>query len=185
MLESLALLPNESIWGLVDVNIDNDWGQKNPDFRAKIRTHLQNQYGGKCLNLEQLPKPKRGYISISHTKDLGGCAWAPFPIGIDIESKDRPVLKRLGERISLNNEAQAWDNPLHLWAAKEAAFKALKNAQYPIKVISQITVTKKSELNEIIEFNFSCDAIDAESLNFCGRVFILERSILALAAIFT
>lgn len=66
-------------------------------------------------------------ISLSHTSD-GACALLAgqqhyLSVGIDMEKKSRPI-KTGAERFFLRPDDQ-YQDLLHLWCAKEAAYKAL------------------------------------------------------------
>ena len=66
-------------------------------------------------------------LSISHSKDYIALASAAFPIGIDIEQKDRDAAKIINkfatedEKVLCQNDPHVWY--LQLWCAKEAIYK--------------------------------------------------------------
>lgn len=123
-----------------------DWGSDQPGNRLLIRQYLKNYLQNRLtlpehdqlMDLEWIPSFPHTYISISHTKDMGLIATAPVPVGIDIESIAR-VQARAVARVSNPEEVTAAPTPAHLWAAKEAAFKALYSFDQP-SVVSQITI---------------------------------------------
>lgn len=82
------------------------------------------------------PQVKKFYCSIAHTGQVAVAALSPFPVGIDIEEKDRK-LRKVSHRISDQSErdelsAIQWELKSHLldpeillWVGKEAFSKAL------------------------------------------------------------
>lgn len=94
--------------------------------------------------LHDLSKPllKLGphFISLTHSKSIGGYLGAPFPCGLDTEQMIRVQPKTVA-RISTEEEMGKAPHPAFLWAAKEAVFKALHAFQQP-EVASQIEITQ-------------------------------------------
>lgn len=118
----------------LEVIIRSSWGSENPEHREFIHGELKKKMA-KAYPFSD--------SSISHTHLLGGFAFSQFDsnhviqIGFDIEEDNRvsePVARRIckTEQEFLNAPSSA-----SLWAAKEAAFKALKGKTQP-SVVSQI-----------------------------------------------
>lgn len=123
---------------MVHLEIRPEWGSQMKDHREKIRQDLEvrfkDQSKSDLLNLQVLPELRRGYVSISHSKGLGGYAYSDFFVGFDIEVNAR-VKPETAARISRMEEvASAPDMPA-LWCAKEAVYKALAWTRQPTTVI--------------------------------------------------
>lgn len=69
-----------------------------------------------------LVKIQNIFISISHSRSLGGYILSLNPIGFDLEEKSR-INQKIVSRISLQQEIQTSPRPEFLWVAKEATFK--------------------------------------------------------------
>lgn len=87
-------------------------------------------------------------LSISHTKDFIALANAGFPIGIDIEQKDRDAARIINKFASEDEKVLCIDNPkewyLQLWCAKEAIYKLvdLANLSFKNEICVQTRVKK-------------------------------------------
>ena len=92
-------------------------------------------------NPGEAPKlsPKWGYVSLSHSKDHFIIAWAPNPVGIDLEIKKRVfpadklfnrILSKYEQKsIKPNNKNEFREIVLQYWVIKEAAFKWQKDKE--------------------------------------------------------
>jgi hypothetical protein len=173
-----------SIWDLLEIHLKPEWGSKNLNHREAIRAHLQKNHGGSCENLNALPKPESGFCSISHTHDLGGYIKAPYPIGLDIEASTRSLSAAVQRRLGGPKELKMCPKPLALWVAKEAAYKALMNAQLAEPVISSIqTQNWRESAANIYEFSFLSNNISSLYAVALGRVSVSERTTLGFAAL--
>lgn len=89
-------------------------------------------------------------LSISHSKDYIALACAAYPIGIDIEQKDRDATKIINkfasedEKVLCPNNPQVWH--LQLWCAKEAIFKLVGIEQLSFK--NEISILTRREEQE-------------------------------------
>jgi hypothetical protein len=121
---------------------DSAWGSDIPGHREKIRAALQQRLNTHwnqdvlapevqaVSDLTHIPQFKKIYASIAHSKELGGFVISRRPVGFDIEHSVR-VRAEIVERISLPDEVLQAPSPAHLWAAKEATYKALLHYQQP------------------------------------------------------
>lgn len=127
------------------------------DYFEKVATHdktLSRYCLAKCLeNLKKETKESSEiHISLSHTKNIAAfCAVSAHSssvlnLGVDLELKDRVITEEVAERIKRSAQskiAQSMD-PLKLWLAKEAAFKAVnrisKKSAMPITNVMQLDV---------------------------------------------
>lgn len=62
-----------------------------------------------------------GHISLSHAGDMGACAWAHSPVGVDIERADRS-LDKLRARLLSPCDSET-DALIDIWCAKESYVK--------------------------------------------------------------
>ena len=116
--------------------------------RSYLRYSLSNLFNIDPLKLPIIAKPNEapilkndlGFISISHCNKATVIAWAPFPIGIDIEEKERkfPAYK-LYKRYFQENEKLILSQITHerlkkevlkYWIIKESAFKWQKDNEF-------------------------------------------------------
>jgi phosphopantetheinyl transferase (holo-ACP synthase) len=130
--------------------VSPEWGSGHTGHREKIRTALEHQlttnwakevsYSEFALlkDLDKIPSFKKVHVSISHGQDLGGFVISKKPVGFDLELKDR-VIEKIVRRISVDAEVAQAPSFAHLWAAKEAAYKALREFQQP-PVISDLVI---------------------------------------------
>ena len=88
-------------------------------------------------------------LSISHTKDFIALASAVFPIGIDIEQKDRDAARIINKFASEDEKVLCTDNPkewyLQLWCAKEAIYKLVGIENLSFKNEIHIHTRQKEE----------------------------------------
>lgn len=95
-----------------------EWSSLNENHREHIKARL-NQPGVQAS-------------SISHCPNLGGfvASHKPVRLGLDVEENSR-VTKEILQRMFSKNEIDSCPEPIALWAAKEALFKALKDGGQP------------------------------------------------------
>lgn len=88
-------------------------------------------------------------LSISHTKDFIALASAVFPIGIDIEQKDRDAARIINKFARENEKVLCTDSPkewyLQLWCAKEAIYKLVGIENLSFKNEIHIHTRQKEE----------------------------------------
>jgi phosphopantetheinyl transferase len=88
-------------------------------------------------------------LSISHTKDFIALASAVFPIGIDIEQKDRDAARIINKFAREDEKVLCTDNPkgwyLQLWCAKEAIYKLVGIENLSFKNEIHIHTRQKEE----------------------------------------
>ena len=88
-------------------------------------------------------------LSISHTKDFIALASAVFPIGIDIEQKDRNAARIINKFAREDEKVLCTANPkgwyLQLWCAKEAIYKLVGIENLSFKNEIHIQTRQKEE----------------------------------------
>jgi hypothetical protein len=139
-----------------EFKLSQRWSSSRPNARALIRQAIKKHTrDASTLKPSNYHRYKKGYFSISHTDGLGGYLLAPVPSGIDIEDQNRTVTDRVFKRFTTPQERSLGFSPLEAWVAKEAAFKAL-TAHYPVKTITEIRLTQRSQKNikSVTEFSF-------------------------------
>lgn len=134
----------------VKVFTSPDWGGAHHGHRERIRSSLQQiltaEYSQQVkeselqnlADLSKLPLFKNLYVSISHGPDLGGFAICKKPVGFDLELKER-LQEKILRRVCSDKERTEAPSLAQLWAAKEAAFKALQTYQQA-EVISELEI---------------------------------------------
>jgi phosphopantetheinyl transferase (holo-ACP synthase) len=134
----------------VEVFVNPDWGSQAAEHRQKIRdaiefqlkTHWQKEVAAGELehlhDLNRYPVFKKIHVSISHCLEMGGFVLSKMPVGFDIELVER-VQQKIVARVSKEAEMINAPSLAHLWAAKEAAFKALHSFRQP-DVISELQI---------------------------------------------
>ena len=126
-----------------EFRVQEDWGSQSVGYRMYIRRSLKEQFGDllitDALDLETIPKLNAGYVSISHTQELGGYSWSEDPIGFDVERKGRASEKAL-RRVCHSSELESAPGLTELWCAKEASFKSLYLVGKEIKFISELEI---------------------------------------------
>ncbi|XGC80691.1 4'-phosphopantetheinyl transferase superfamily protein [Bdellovibrio bacteriovorus] len=135
VIESLQNMLHDSD---LRVYCDSTWGSDNPEHRALIQHSLND-----------LKLSKDQHISISHCQGAGIFVVSRFPIGVDVEVKER-VTEKVVARISTAEELSNAPSFSSLWCAKEATFKALKTYQQP-SVVSAITVGDWQKIDSQVE----------------------------------
>ena len=104
---------------------------------AQARIDLRRHLG--FLDLTRVPELARGFVSVSHTLDLGGYAIGPRPLGFDLELVSRVSPKVVARVSPWARELTLSPSAAHLWCAKEATFKALYHFKQP-KVLSELAI---------------------------------------------
>ena len=123
---------------IISVKLSRRWGAgAGPSHREELRAHLG------VSDLSRVPVLSRGYVSVSHTINLGGYATGPRPLGFDLEVQSR-VNPKVAVRVSTMEEFARAPSAAHLWCAKEAAFKALYHFRQP-KLVSEIEIDWRTE----------------------------------------
>jgi phosphopantetheinyl transferase len=97
-------------------------------------------------------------LSISHTKDFIALASAVFPIGIDLEQKDRDAARIINKFAREDEKVLCTDNPkgwyLQLWCAKEAIYKlvGIENLSFKneISILSHQKEEDHTYLNALV-----------------------------------
>lgn len=139
--------------------LNPDWGQDRQLLRRALQQSLRDEMWEafitleelhRVLDLEQVPCFHQLFVSISHTKGLGGFVISRQAVGLDFENAAR-VREALARRISSEEELHTAPSPGFLWAAKEAAYKALLSFHQP-KVISEIAVGEWSLEKDVARF---------------------------------
>lgn len=118
----------------------SEWGAEYPSARALIRAEISKQVGKDVSDLASLPDTEEFSVSISHCNGHGGfiAVRKPASVGLDVELFARVPEKSVA-RMSTPDEMREAPTPAHLWAAKEAVFKALRGTDQP-QAISSITI---------------------------------------------
>jgi phosphopantetheinyl transferase (holo-ACP synthase) len=136
--------------GWTEAYVNPEWGSGHQGHREKIRVALEHQLSTNWAkdvsyseyealkDLDRIPSFKKIHVSISHGQDLGGFVISKKPVGFDLELKDR-IHEKIVRRISLEREVAEAPSLAHLWAAKEATFKALREFAQP-GVISELEI---------------------------------------------
>lgn len=126
--------------------IDPRFAAGSAGHRENLRREILHRLGddvenpGEILDLSKpLLKAGGSYVSIAHVPSGGGFLLSKQPIGLDLEEADR-VQSRVVARVSTADDLSAAPSPAWLWAAKEAAFKALQHAEKSPKLLSQIGI---------------------------------------------
>ncbi len=157
-----------------------------PDFASHKKNHrhlirqslfqkmfqLTNKPFYEGLNILKPPlKFKNYFISISHSKKIGGYVIAPNQsIGFDIEETSR-CKKHLYEKIISKEKEQQTEVSI-LWTLKEASVKSLSFLQEKI-FIRDIEV-KNNECSKTFHVRFK---------NFRGKGFIQKNSLFTMALV--
>lgn len=122
---------------------------------SKDLTEVEKQ---NILDLNQLPKSKSLFFSISHSP--AGCGFVAYhkPIGFDIEQTWRTKKQSLINKISTPQEQSLFkDNWFLIWSIKESAFKRLSQQECDIQVMSKTNIEnvydqKENELKAIVTY---------------------------------
>lgn len=149
-----------------------DWGSLQPEHRKRIREFIAHdlrrhesdlvpravesflaappeETTQALFDLEKIPRLPDLYLSISHCTGFGGLVWSPRPIGLDLEEASR-VREMAILRISSQDELKRAPDAAALWAAKEAAYKALRAYEQP-QVLSQVETESWQSLDSHTE----------------------------------
>lgn len=119
-------------------------GGDHPEQRVNLRRELIRLASvppaleNKILQLEKIPYLPSGFSSLSHCGEDGVVAIANSPLGVDLEEIAR-VQEKIVLRVSQPEELQNASGPASLWAAKEAAYKALYAYSQPT-LLSQVEI---------------------------------------------
>jgi hypothetical protein len=136
--------------GWTEAYVNAEWGSGQLGHREKIRAALEHQLSTHWAkdvayaefvhlkDLDLIPRFKKIHVSISHGPELGGFVISKKPVGFDLEKKDR-IHEKIVRRISLEREVEAAPSLAQLWAAKEAAFKSLREFRQP-PAISELEI---------------------------------------------
>ncbi len=152
-----------------EIFLSSKWSSSTPGHREEIRTELYKKTKEKSfLNLNELPRSENFFISISHTKSLGGYALhLNKEVGFDVEEVSR-IKPNVVARISTQKDLELFndENAHYLWVIKEAAFKMMKG-ECDVMTESQIT-----QFNQVGERSYlgtlTIKGVQADFL--CGEV---------------
>lgn len=137
---------------LIDENfrliLSHEWSSQNPQYREKIRQNLGSTFSSLfsrqelalLSDLNHLPAPQKGFVSISHCQTLGGFCLSDLKVGFDVEERSR-ISKSIIGRVSSPAEVAECPEVEFLWVAKEAGFKALSKVDFDI-FISDLQATE-------------------------------------------
>lgn len=135
----------------------------NLGFESKVEYDFKE-----LLDLNKIPHPQWGGLSISHCPSLGVfiTSFINKNLGIDVEEVERiqrePLL-----RVCIEEEIDSAPSIAHLWTAKEAAFKSFYRLEAP-KTLSQINIFDWSQKeNTYYHFRYKC--CDSSGLNIIGE----------------
>lgn len=162
---------------LGEIFLSASWGSLVEGYRNEIRTELYKKTkDASFLDLEKIPKSNNFFVSISHSKSLGGYALhLKKEIGFDVEDVSRispDVIKRIsnGRDHELFNE----ETGKYLWVIKEAAFKLMSGS---CDVMTEVEVKHFDKAGE--RSYLGTLTVKGESAEFlCGEVG--EASVFAL-----
>lgn len=131
------------------IELKPDWSSAHSNYRQEIRKFLSAHFTkyftraqlATIHDLEHIPKSEIGCFSISHCQKLGGFSYSEFSHGFDVEEISRisdPILRRTTKP----EEYEQAPKKYYLWAAKEAAYKALArdNSETNLNVTDLICV---------------------------------------------
>lgn len=112
-------------------------------LRQQLLQHLsqsgETQLDPSIQDLDQLPQQQGWSLSLSHCPQgsaFVALAKPNFQVGIDVESIER-LSQPIIDRIAKPHELNACPKPLHLFSAKESAWKAL-NQNYQLATLSHL-----------------------------------------------
>ncbi len=151
-----------------------------PKWHAKRRLNLKQ-----ALN-EFLTRHQRQFVSLSHTRHLGGFACSTTPVGFDLEPAERTVSKHAAIRFATPQELKKFKgSALAVWVAKEAAFKSLRGLKQPQTVtaigLERIRFFKKNNGTQLFFFRFKLNNYDRLGGVGAGRCEISRRTIMGFA----
>lgn len=129
-------------------SIKNEDGDQH---RLAIRNRLSQlmEFQRDIFDLQTIPKPNRGSVSIAHTEGLGGfISSSKVPLGFDVERASHLESVKTGvlERVLTLDELDLPVPRKYLWSLKEAGLKSL-NGQGP-KDARQIEIFKTAILED-------------------------------------
>lgn len=119
-----------------EILLNTEWSSQSKNYRQEIRKTLAKDFTQHFTreqlvhlnDLTWIPKSEIGWFSISHCQRIGGFSYSKHLHGFDIEEVVRisePILRRT----CTSEEYEAAPKKYYLWAAKEAAFKALDRSE--------------------------------------------------------
>jgi len=162
---------------LGEIFLSANWGSLVDGHRNEIRTELYKKTkDASFLDLQKVPKSEQFFVSISHSKSLGGYALhLKKEIGFDVEDTER-IKPEIIKRISTGKDDKLFDQytSKYLWVIKEAAFKLMQGA---CDVMTEVEVQNFDKIGE--RSYLGTLAVKGLSADFlCGEVG--EASIFAL-----
>ncbi|MEK6773186.1 MAG: 4'-phosphopantetheinyl transferase superfamily protein [Bdellovibrionota bacterium] len=168
------------------IRFSADYGSHSSDHRHLIRQTIATEFGDNWsalerqnfLDLQQIPKMPKLFVSISHTHDHGVWIVGPRPVGIDLEQTSRiseKIIARVCSAQEISNTTKFFGSSRALWTAKESAFKALSGTSQ-IRVLSEIEILwdKKGEVSQGERFYLS--ESETNKKNSCNGFAILSDS---------
>lgn len=164
-----------------------EFSSAHTNYREEIRRAIAHELGAseRIFDLSRpLLKVGDRSVSISHCPTLGGFVHSLRPIGFDVEASDR-VRPAAISRISKPEEADGAPSFAALWAAKEAAFKALQHAETKPELLSQIEIGlwKTSEIGSQIGTFSLANLSDFSSRGALGCVIGQKEHVLCTFAL--
>jgi len=122
-------------------------------LRKRLSEHLilcgETQLDSSIMDLAQLPQQQGWSFSLSHCPRGSAFAALAKPnlqVGIDVEAIDR-LSPSIIDRITKPLEQNSCPKPLHLFSAKESAWKAL-NEDYSLPTLSHFEIVSWSTLHK-------------------------------------
>ena len=164
-LETKILYIQSSLDEKMRMILDTRWSSKNPKHRQNIRNilstdfsaHFSREQLAKLNDLHWLPEASDGFISISHCHLLGGFVFSRFKVGFDIEETKR-ISPKLLNRVCSQIEIKECPQTEFLWVAKEAAFKALSEAQLGLVITDLVCFDWQSYFeNQVFGFRLKSE----------------------------
>ena len=159
-------------------------GGDHPAQRLNLRRELCRLAGisaseqSEILQLEKIPRLPRNYSSLSHCGEEGVVAIADSPLGVDLEEITR-VQKKIVLRVSQPEELDGASGPAGLWAAKEAAYKALRAYSQPT-LLSQVEIGGWKKLTSQFETFQLRNAASLGGPDGIGAVFQNQTHVLGI-----
>ncbi|MCB0392397.1 MAG: 4-phosphopantetheinyl transferase family protein [Bdellovibrionales bacterium] len=132
------------------------------------------------LDLNKIPHPQWGGLSISHCPTLGVfvSSYQYQNLGVDVEQINR-IEKNLIARVCSEEEMDLAPETHFLWTAKEAAFKSFYRLDQP-KTLSEIKVFDWSKKSENI-YHFRFESFNQKGETIIGEGLLYESSPLDLS----
>jgi phosphopantetheinyl transferase (holo-ACP synthase) len=137
---------------LGEIYLSSKWSSEKENHRKLIRHELyKKSKNADFLNLKKTPgvdiNIKNFFVSISHSKDLGGYALhLTQPVGFDVESKNRITDGIVDKLVNSEIEKElSSDEKKLLWVIKEASFKACSGKA---KVMTDVNIKQMSSAGD-------------------------------------